>query len=62
MTIERGQRFCTCGWSVFGTEMERRNAFASHHVSEEHKKRLAKTSSNIDHLVEWDIERRTDES
>ena len=56
--MKREQRFCICGYSVFGNEMERRNAFVAHHESGEHKKWIKVAASNIDGLVESDIERR----
>lgn len=39
---KREQRYCLCGWYVYGTDLERRNAFAAHWASEEHKNRLRK--------------------
>lgn len=41
MTTERReQRWCLCGWSIFGNDLERRNAFQLHWASRAHKKRL----------------------
>lgn len=45
--MRREQRFCLCGWSVWGNEMERRNAFASHRNSEEHRKRMAESNAGV---------------
>jgi len=38
---EEVERWCLCGWSVFGTDLERANAFAAHWETDEHKKKVA---------------------
>lgn len=57
MSEKREQRFCPCGYSVFGSDLERRNAFVAHRESGDHQKRLNESASDIDGLVEADIER-----
>lgn len=36
-TEKREQRWCLCGWTIYGTEMERRNAFTKHWQSTNHR-------------------------
>lgn len=37
---KREQRFCLCGWSVYGADLERRNAFTLHWASRNHKRAM----------------------
>lgn len=56
MTVQkRDQRFCLCGWSVYGTDLERRNAFTQHWASRTHKTAMKRRNAPLGVEIQKEI-------